>query len=276
MRSDARDDTMNVGTIENLHGLIDAVYQAKEIFAAQDCWWRGHGQETWALVARVHREKRSDRYETNIAMRFYNRAPTRHSRCPDADDFAGWLSFMQHYGLPTRLLDWSGSALIAAFFIANNPKRDNEPGALWALHPALLNEAEGMSKGIKGPDVKDVQQLYLRPFKEVAEVDRIAAALAPEKDIRMLVQLAAHTVHGSDRALETHEQRDRFLMKWVVPAAAKSRLRADLDLLGIRTSTVFPDLEHLAKELTKSKFSARQEDALAPTDGSPVEASERD
>ncbi len=268
---------MNVGTIENLHGLIDAVYQAQEMFGKVQCWWRGHGQETWALVARVHREKRSDRYEKNIALRFYNRAPTRHSRCPAADDFPGWLSFMQHYGLPTRLLDWSVSPLIAAFFIANNQQRDSEAGALWALQPSLLNEAEGMSKYIKAPGNKDVRQLYQPPFREdVDEVDRIAAVTAPEQDLRMLVQLSAHTVHGSDRAIETHKHRDRYLMKWVVPAAAKLRLRVELGLLGILTSTVFPDLEHLAKEVSELQFSGRQEEALAPTDVSPVEASERD
>ena len=259
---------MNVGTIENIHGLIDAVYQTREMFGAiKDCWWRGHGQETWALV-RVHREKRSDRYEKNITIRFYNRARTRHSRCPARDDFPGWLSFMQHYGLPTRLLDWSESALIAAFFIANNPKRDSEPGALWVLQPSLLNKAEGMSEAIKAPADKDVHQLYEPPFRDdVDVVDRIASTLVPEQDIRMLVQLAVHTVHGSDRALETHEHRDRFLMKWVVPAAAKPRLRSDLGVLGIRTSTVFPDLEHLAKELTELRFSATQEKALASADG---------
>ena len=260
---------MNVGTIENLHGLIDAVYKAQEMFGAgADCWWRGHGQETWALVARVHREKRSDFYEQNIAIRFYNRAPTRHSRCPAANDFPGWLSFMQHYGLPTRLLDWSTSASIAAFFIANNQKRDSEPGALWALEPSLLNEAEGMSKSMKAPSDKDVRQLYQAPFRDgVDEVDRIAATNVPEQDLRMLVQLAVHTVHGSDRAIETHEHRDRFLINWVVPAAAKPRLRADLGLLGIRTSTVFPDLEHLAKELTELRFAVRQAEALASADG---------
>ena len=52
-------------------------------------------------------------------------------------------------------------------------------------------------------------------------------------------------------------------MKWVVPAAAKPRLRTDLGLLGIRTSMVFPDLEHLAKELTELRFSVIQEEALA-------------
>ena len=167
--------------------------------------------------------------------------------------------------------------MIAAFFIANNPKRDSEPGALWALQPSILNEAEGMPNAIMAPAAEDVRQLYVFPFHDnVDEVDRIAAAMGPEQDLRMLVQLSVHTVHGSDRAIEAHKYRDQFLMKWVVPAAAKSRLRGDLDLLGIRTSTVFPDLEHLAKEVTELEFSARQEDALAPTDEAPVEASERD
>ena len=178
--------TMNVGTIENLHGLIEAVHQASEKFGSElGFWWRGHGQEAWSLVAPVHREKRSDRYEKNIAIRFYNRALTRHSRCPAADDFPGWLSFMQHYGLPTRLLDWSESALTAAFFITNNPKRDNEPGALWVLQPSLLNEAEGMSNAMMAPAAKDVRQLYRFPFRDdVDEVDRIAATLVSEQDIR--------------------------------------------------------------------------------------------
>ena len=260
--------TMNAGTIENLHGLIEAVHQAREMFGGElDSWWRGHGQETWALVPRVHRETRSDRYEKNIAIRFYNRALTRHSRCPAPKDFPGWLSFMQHYGLPTRLLDWSESPLIAAFFVANNPKRDSEPGALWVLQPSLLNEAEGMSRALRLPESKDVRQLYQPPFSDVNEVDRIAAVLVPEQDIRMLVQLSTHTIHGSDRALETHEHRGRFLMRWVVPATAKSRLRTELDLLGIRTSTVFPDLEHLSKELIELQFSPIPEEALAATEG---------
>ena len=258
---------MNVGTIENLHGLIEAVHQASEKFSSElGFWWRGHGQEAWSLVAPVHREKRSDRYEKNIAIRFYNRALTRHSRCPAADDFPGWLSFMQHYGLPTRLLDWSESPLIAAFFVANNPKRASEPGALWVLEPSLLNEAEGMPKGIKVPGSKDVAQLYQPPFRDVKEVDRIAAVLVPEQDIRMLVQLGTHTIHGSDRALENHKHRQRFLMKWVVPAAAKPRLRTELSMLGIRTSTVFPDLEHLSKELSEMRFFFRPEEALSSTE----------
>ena len=243
---------MNVGKIENLHGLIDAVYQAQEKFAKHECWWRGHGQETWELVARVHRAKPPERYEKNIALRFRAGALPRHSQCPATDNFPGWLSLMQHYGLPTRLLDWSKSALIAAFFIANYPKRDNEPGALWVLQPELLNEAEGWAKLIRVPPETD--ELYQAPFGDVKEVDRIYADQIPEQDLRMLVQLGVHTVHGSNRAIEAHKDQDKFLMKWVVPAVAKSRIRGELGLLGIRTSTVFPDLEHLARDITELRF----------------------
>ncbi len=257
---------MVTGIIENLYGLIKAVHQAQERLASRDVWWRGHGNEDWSLVAAVHREKRTDNYERNIAGRFIASAQTRHSRCPTANDWAGWLFLMQHYGLPTRLLDWSMSPLIAAFFVVNNPNRDSEPGALWALLPGTLNEAEGMSKTLKTPRHEEARQLYELAFSDAKELDRIAAVMAPEQDLRMLVQLSTHTIHGVDRPIEAHEHSDRFLMKWIVPSAARPLLRTELGLVGIRTSTVFPDLQHLAKELTELRFEAGQEEFVAPAE----------
>ena len=265
-------DAMVTGTIENLYGLIGAVHQAQiGLATSPDIWWRGHSNEDWSLVAGVHREKRTDNYERNIANRFYNSAQTRHSRCPAANDYAGWLFLMQHYGLPTRLLDWSKSPLIAAFFVVNNPNRDSEPGALWALLPGELNKAEGMSKTLKSPISEGVHQLYEMAFSNAKELDRIAAVLVPEQDLRMLVQLSTHTIHGVDRPIEAHEHLDRFLMKWIVPSAAKPLLRAELALVGIRTSTVFPDLQHLAKELTEMRFDAKQQEFVAPAEAAAPE-----
>jgi hypothetical protein len=169
---------------------------------------------------------------------------------------------MQHYGLPTRLLDWTESALVAAFFVVSNPKRNEEPGALWALLPSRLNKAEGLPKGLYSPTSREVSPLYRPPFQDVDDVVRVAGVLAPEKDIRMLVQLGTHTVHGSAcRPVDEHPKADQFLRKWIVPAAAKPNLRTELAGFGIKSAALFPDLQHLADDLAALTFSVNQQES---------------
>jgi hypothetical protein len=54
---------------------------------------------------------------------------------PDDSDTLAWLSLMQHYGAPTRLLDWTYSPFVAAFFALNAllGARDKQVAAVWAL-----------------------------------------------------------------------------------------------------------------------------------------------
>lgn len=55
---------------------------------------------------------------------------------PAPDDTLEWLAMMQHYGSPTRLLDWTYSLYVAAFFALEKP---NEAHIIWALNTQWLS-----------------------------------------------------------------------------------------------------------------------------------------
>ena len=237
--------------ITNLNDLLLATHHAVKSFHNGTPWWRGHGVADWSLTPSAHRESLS---ETDMYLRFIQRARTRHSPCPEAADFSAWLFLMQHFGLPTRLLDWTESLFVATFFAVFNDQHYDTDGAIWALFPIGLNQTQlGQGKifGARNPLVKP---LIFSPFVGGKPKEAVVALISDEIDIRMLVQLSAFTVHGFPTPIEDLPQKENFLIKFTVPKEAKPSLRSALTLIGIRESCLFPDLEHLAKEIKSLKF----------------------
>lgn len=220
-----------------------------------EVWWRGHADASWRLKPSVQRGERNERYEQNVTVRFLRAAPTRHAKCPSRDDLSGWLQFMQHYRLPTRLLDWSQSPLVALFFaVTELPDKD---GALWVLSPFALNEIVAGERIVLNSTDQRVQELIAPAFNMKRRgASNSLAVFGDELDLRMALQLAAFTIHGSTEPLEEQPRHSEFLRKLIVPAAIKEDLAGALWILGVRRSNLFPDLDNLSRELADLEFQA--------------------
>jgi hypothetical protein len=239
-------------SLTDLPGIHKAI--AKDL-GVTNVWWRGHASAGWTLVPGVFRMEDGGgyRYESNTIRRFIQRARSRYPMCPDSSDESGWLFLMQHYGLPTRLLDWSESPLVALFFAVQG----DGPGALFGLSPFALNKVEVGRPAIIGVGDPTFDDMISGAFGTNASNKSkafAAAVIVDETDARMLAQLTAFTVHSSPRPLEEAPDHIRFLRRIEIPEKAKAELRWELGQMGVRRSTLFPDLHNLALELKERRY----------------------
>ena len=218
-----------------------------------ELWWRGQPSISYDLIAGVYRQNRGTRAEQNLCLRFRQQARTRYAGCPHDDDLAGWLFLAQHYGLPTRLLDWSESPLVSLYFsVISNPSDD---GVIFALHPRDMNRTTNGDPALVPLSSAPAKDLIHAAFDDNVIEEKHLAILSNELDPRMLVQQGVFTIHGTNEDLSKIDELEEVLTRFTVSSAAKSRIVAELDWLGIRRRTLFPDLANLADDLSRMTFS---------------------
>lgn len=262
----------DVGAIDSWDDLVEFGELARKQLG-RSTWFRGHADSSWSLVPAVFRTERVDgRHEAQLVRQFRAGARRRHADCPDDQDHFGWLSLMRHYGVPTRLLDWTETLLVAAFFATDeNPGWSQAEGrssvsasvgAMIALNPSTLAEQHDHPEWRVGPH-SDVQTYPIGELAGDAFKGRVSddfGAIEPvvprETSLRMLVQRARFTIHGTSRPLDEHPKRSSFLLRCQLSVRGKEVIRKGLRELGVVKSSLFPDLEHFAEFLAESSFSA--------------------
>ena len=223
-------------------------------------WYRGQADCSWGLVPSIQRAKERKKmalhHEQYRTTNFMISLMRLHRSVPQQDDYAGWLSLMQHYGLHTRLLDWSESPLVALYFaLANNSDSD---AAVWVLNPLKMNKAMKYGEYVPPMSYKTVGDYLVGAFKdespsgyEQGPKGKIIACHGVGNDMRMYVQQSDFTVHNSEICLDELLCKDKscdYLYKIRILIQAKTALLEGLDILGFRASTIFPDAEHIALE----------------------------
>jgi len=215
--------------------------------------FRGHAVANWELIPTITRElqnrKVNRKYwlkqEHRILWVFQRKVTHYLSNPPHIGDTFRWLALMQHSGAPTRLLDFTWSAYVAAFFALETATGD---AAVWALNtPRLGTFAFGPTvPNVKWPPSPDKA---MKPY--LAENARVVIGEPYFKPQRLIAQsgtfICPTDIH---QPLENQLSRRGIVAKIVLrgPQIRKEAL-AELYRMNISQATLFPDLDGLARSL---------------------------
>ena len=238
-----RHNDQNIKSIGELVGLL-----AKDVPKGQPTWFRGLGNNCWHLESSLARYGGIDKEMTLIKRFKQNALPHMESRPGNEWE---WLFVMQHYGLPTRLLDWTESALIGLYFSVNDPSPDVEDkaGALWAILPMGLNKHSKLDEGaIPGFGDDDHLDQYL-PSNVEKQTFKFGpvAAIALRNTPRMQMQQGVFTVNHKQLAALDGEGGGEYIWRYIISASSKADIRKELDILNVTRLTLFPELANVAE-----------------------------
>jgi hypothetical protein len=111
-----------------VHSTVSSVSKLFELLGSfnEPKWaFRGQGTDR-VLAASIERVAiRPGIAEDDVMRGFRRRAHQYVTDVPSRDDDLEWLALMQHHGAPTRLLDWTRSPHVAAFFAAQSSNAAN-------------------------------------------------------------------------------------------------------------------------------------------------------
>ncbi len=283
--------------MKKITSVADAIKIVKAISESSQLhglWYRGIANEKFDLRPSVFRINQKSS-EEDIIARLRAIRPNEIDQPLPLDT----LSILQHYGAPTRLLDWSVNVLVALYFATASQDCSKFDGKLFILKPQKLNEISHFNFSSPCISFYDSSciDVIVRSFMAMSScglelttrLDRFGfskdlrseidnslfkfrcswAVLPPLRNARLIAQHGAFTIQGgklgergadvnrqkwsskdlSPEYLDASDNKDEYLSEYLIPADAKGKIFSELQIIGITTYALFPELEYMATSL---------------------------
>jgi hypothetical protein len=227
--------------------------------------FRGVGKEERSLQSSLERLDlkiplvAAERY---LLTTFQRRAHHYISDPPAKDDYLEWLALLQHYGAPTRLLDWTKSPYVALFFALDQPRELDKNCALWAIDLQWCKQQARQQITATGRiKMPDPDESLGRPetFREVFFPELPIQFVAPLQPFRMNERLTIQQglfLCPGDLQMSFEDNLLKFTLdfashvhKIVIPNKLREEILMRLNKMNINRASLFPGIDGFAQSL---------------------------
>ena len=259
--------------IEKLSQYLDVIEQLKDYYknagSQLTFLYRGHSKDSYELLPGLFRHSSSQEREKQLLYAFIQEASSI-VHLP-TDQLGRWAEYAQHYGVPTRILDWTRNPLVALYFACRSGEKAN--GRVWMLNVGNYNR-KALEK-IAGQSNKIISEIVEEMIANDSNYDYPIQYTPYYVDPRMRAQSSYFMVWGSKHeALEKMFSSDEYAMTlrdktgelfeyienrqkqllfcFTVPTGHKQTLLQELDTVGINEKTLFPGLDGIGRHVART------------------------
>lgn len=280
--------TYTVGTISEYH---DAVYEIFEQWKTEirdrslsRLWFRGQCLDNHLLPRVLRKVVNLDTgkvcsYNELFIRTAFSSLYRNYTSERFQENSSEFYSFMQHYGIPTRLLDWTENGILALYFAVDS--HDDAERVVWVMNPGAINQLT-TGRASYAPLVSDVPFVqarmrmvgYIKDGKLIPEFKTRESAFAELSDeclkfpiafypassgnIRIATQKGCFTIHGTaPQPIESffdNTEIQKYLIKVKILKKSIASIREQLRIMGVTARSVYPDIFGLATELNGPEY----------------------
>lgn len=218
--------------------------------------YRGHANKSWKCLPKLFRQQEWYENEKIIINEIIRRCP---------NEFEGLSAFeklvkMQHYGAPTRLLDFTGNPLIALYFACDDNTQKEEDGEVLLGNLPMLYEEQIPIEVFLKDLFPDRQNQFIEVNAKVVD-----PVLASSNAMGIRAKLRNERIKNQDGYFVFFTYSNRYITELfnpleanpfikeniIIPSECKKNILRELNDYGINRAYVYPELENQIKEICR-------------------------